>query len=52
MRRNINLFLIIAVALGSIAATNPLHLFHDHEAIRAHTHKSERLTAAQAKVPT
>ena len=52
MRRNVNLFLIIALALGSIAATNPLHLFHDHEAARAHTHKSERVTAAQAGVPT
>ena len=52
MRRSSNLFLIIALALGLVAATNPLHLLSDLGATRGHSHKSQRLTAAQAGVPS
>ena len=52
MRRHANLLLILALALGSIAATNPVHFFQDLVGARTHEHKSERLTAAQAGVPT
>jgi choice-of-anchor B domain-containing protein len=52
VRRPINVLLIVVLALGTLAATNPLHLFNDDAAARVHTHKSERLTAAQARVPT
>jgi choice-of-anchor B domain-containing protein len=52
VRRRLNILLITVFALATLAATNPLHLLHDHQAARVHTHKSERLTAAQAGVPT
>ena len=52
MRRPLNVLMIVVLALTTLAATDPLHLFDDHDAARAHEHKSERLTLAQAGVPS
>jgi choice-of-anchor B domain-containing protein len=51
VRRPLNIAMIVVLALTTLAATNPIHLFHAHDAARAHEHKSARLSLAQAGVP-
>ena len=51
MRRPISIVLLVVLALSTLAATNPLHLFNNQEAARRHEQKSQRLTVAETGVP-